>query len=209
VFHSLERDKDNLEKKQENLDRVLSTLTDSLQEMRELSAGLTLPELSTASLADVVNVALETHIERTRTKVTKDLATTPVHAPAFVNVCVYRFVQEALNNSFKHADGLGQHVILIVRGEDIEINVSDKGPGFGDNGRGKNTEMLGLLGMRDRIEAIGGQLDIKSRTTGCSLTACIALGKAQQLDTIDGNVTGNKTLERTNSHVEGQLDPAS
>ena len=45
-------------------------------------------------------------------------------------ICVYRFVQEALSNAYRHAGGAGQSVRLRVEGRRVVVEVSDAGPGF-------------------------------------------------------------------------------
>ncbi len=74
--------------------------------------------------------------------------------------CVYRIVQEALNNSAKYAQAENVTVTLAVSGQDIALAIIDDGIGFdpgGSAGRG-----LGLLGMRERIAQLGGSLAIES-----------------------------------------------
>ncbi len=74
--------------------------------------------------------------------------------------CVYRIVQEALNNSAKYAQAENVTVTLGVNGEDLTLEITDDGIGFdpcGNAGRG-----LGLLGMRERVAQLGGSLTIES-----------------------------------------------
>lgn len=72
---------------------------------------------------------------------------------------VYRLVQEALNNVLKHASAAGASVSARLVDRQIHIAVKDDGRGFDpetvDNGRG-------LLGMRERIELLGGEIDVRS-----------------------------------------------
>lgn len=78
--------------------------------------------------------------------------------------CIYRIVQEALNNAAKYADAQSVDVTLIADRDTVSLQISDDGKGFnpsGIAGRG-----LGLLGMRERIIELGGSLAIDSSPDG-------------------------------------------
>jgi signal transduction histidine kinase len=92
-----------------------------------------------------------------------------------VNVCLYRFLQEALTNVIKHARA--KHIVVALHGNDREVTLS-----VGDDGRGfdplKTTPSaekvggIGLLGMQERLELIGGKLELKSALgSGTTLVA--------------------------------------
>jgi signal transduction histidine kinase len=166
----------------EEPERIHSALADALRDIRSISAGLTMPEISAANLAEVIRLAIHGHESRTGTEVESDLSSLDVAASEPIKICVYRFVQEALNNSFKHAKGIGQSVHAHVELSSLAITVSDLGPGLpSDPIVGENSGM-GLVGLRDRIEALGGKLEIVSSPNGCSLTARLDLHSAFTMD---------------------------
>jgi signal transduction histidine kinase len=70
-------------------------------------------------------------------------------------------VSEALTNAAKHADASVVHVDLIVKGATIRLSIRDDGKGGADPDRGS-----GLLNIRDRVEALGGVLEIISPIGG-------------------------------------------
>ncbi|MDO0928050.1 histidine kinase [Streptomyces sp. TG1A-8] len=85
--------------------------------------------------------------------------------PAAVDLAAYRIVQEALTNVRKHAGAGARAEVSVVRvGPDIEVTVLDDGPGGaaapGDGGG------HGLLGMRERVTALGGTLTTGPRYGG-------------------------------------------
>lgn len=93
------------------------------------------------------------------------------------SITIYRFVQEALANACRHADGRGQKVSTTSTADQLHIQVSDLGPGFDSNGRGQSDEHLGLEGMRQRVESIGGTFRIQSKTgVGTHVVADLPLG---------------------------------
>ena len=93
---------------------------------------------------------------------------------------IARIVNEALNNGFKHAGGVGQSVDVSVKSGDLVIVVSDRGPGFPDIPSVAENESQGHLGlgsMRDQAESIGARLDFgrsAAQTTDVTVTLPIS-----------------------------------
>jgi signal transduction histidine kinase len=76
---------------------------------------------------------------------------------------VYRLVQEALTNVTKHADATHAEVSACESGGKVQIAVLDDGGGFDVKSA---TAGRGLLGMRERIELLGGQIEVSSKPGG-------------------------------------------
>lgn len=74
--------------------------------------------------------------------------------------CVYRVVQEALHNSEKHAAPTRVQIAVLERASWLEVEIEDNGRGF-DPGA-KRTGGLGILGMRERAQILGGSLTVSS-----------------------------------------------
>ena len=82
---------------------------------------------------------------------------------AAVGTCLYRVTQEALNNITKHAGARTVRIALQRRRDGtLRLTVADDGVGIAE-GAGKRQDAYGLLGMRERLRAVGGTLDIRSR----------------------------------------------
>jgi signal transduction histidine kinase len=135
---------------------------DALKDIRDISGGLSLPEVQSMSMSSALLACAGAHERRTGVRVTCDLDSTAVAVPTAIKICLYRFAQEGLNNGFKHAGGVGQRLSLSYAGGGIEVAVADSGPGFDPNS-GVVTSRLGLAGLRDRIVSLGGTLDIESQ----------------------------------------------
>lgn len=165
----------------DDVQAVESALRDALKEIRGMSSGLSLPKLEGASVRQAVEYAVMNHESRSRTRVklhaTDDLPKTA--SPVFLT-CLYRFVQEALNNAFRHAGGKDQSVKIMSEGGFLIVEVADGGPGFDSETlqpAADGTKGLGLIGLKDRISALGGELDIASSAgTGTRLKARFSLG---------------------------------
>ena len=80
-------------------------------------------------------------------------------------VALFRALQEALANVARHASGASTRVLIRVHADTILLRVADGGPGFADDGELSRAEAaghLGLVGMRERIVALGGAVRIRS-----------------------------------------------
>jgi len=146
----------------DDYERVRGALVESLAEIRNISAGLALPELARVSPAGALRLAARNHERRTGTTVTCEVDGLPSHMATPIKSCLYRFAQEALNNAYRHADGRGQRVSGACRDGMIEVEVTDTGPGF-EPGSEILGHHLGLTGMHDRVAALGGTLEIASQ----------------------------------------------
>jgi signal transduction histidine kinase len=90
------------------------------------------------------------------------------------SIIVYRVVQEALTNVIKHS--AASHVVVTVTctpGQDqLFFKIEDDGKGFETNGA-RTRQTYGLMGMRERVAAGGGQLRIASSPQGTIITVCL------------------------------------
>jgi signal transduction histidine kinase len=78
-----------------------------------------------------------------------------------IEASIYRIVQESLTNVVRHAHATRVDVILEWQGEKIVIVIEDDGVGF-DVQSARNADQLGLLGIQERAEMLGGALLIDS-----------------------------------------------
>jgi len=92
--------------------------------------------------------------------------------PDELKVCVYRLVQEALNNAVAHASAKNAWVMVIRGADKLSVTVTDNGRGF-DSQRVRG---MGLLGMEERVKRLGGILKIQSQAgRGTSVIAELPL----------------------------------
>ncbi|MFL5825200.1 MAG: sensor histidine kinase [Thermoleophilaceae bacterium] len=98
-----------------------------------------------------------------------DVRVTPlpreVRLPAEVEESAFRVVQEGLTNAMKHAPGAQVHVRLAVSGDAFEVEVRDWG-GAVPSVLAQTGSGLGLTGMRERIESLGGRLEAGPEADG-------------------------------------------
>jgi signal transduction histidine kinase len=88
----------------------------------------------------------------------------PENVPLSVKIIAYRVIQEALSNAYRRGPGADQGVCVRGEGSHLNIQVSDRGPGFTWPVEEERESHLGLLGMRERVESLGRRFEVESRT---------------------------------------------
>ena len=153
----------------EDFGSVQGALADALGEMRTIAAGLRTPELEGATPADIVRRAVADNERRAGTLATVDIKGVPSRAPLATKIALYRILSEALSNAARHGLGTGVAVTITQSGDgQMVAEVSDKGPGFDVRDRPRLGH-LGLTGMRERAELLGGRLELESSPGGGTL----------------------------------------
>jgi signal transduction histidine kinase len=153
----------------ELLDEALEQMTSGIRDLRELATGIHPSVLTDRGLG----AALEALANRSPMPV--ELGELPPRRlPTPVETTAYFVVAEALTNAAKHARCTHVHVSMRVEGGSVIVEVRDDGVGGADPSAGS-----GLRGLADRVNAMGGSLEIESppgeRTT---ISARIALSGA-------------------------------
>ena len=106
----------------------------------------------------------------------------PDETPLATKIALYRIIQEGLTNAWRHADGLGQCVRANVENESIRLEIIDSGPGFDAASMIGKEDHLGLVGIRERVESLGGSFQIESGTDGTCLIALLPLRSQGEFD---------------------------
>jgi PAS domain S-box-containing protein len=132
----------------------------ALAEMRTLLLELRPAALTQSRLVDLIRQLCDALIGRARLPI-KFTAEGDRTLPPEVQVAFYRIAQESLNNVFKYARATRVNVGLFFTPAEVHLEVCDDGIGF-DMSESKPTS-LGMRIMRERAEAIGAELLIKSK----------------------------------------------
>ncbi|WP_048709195.1 sensor histidine kinase [Microvirga massiliensis] len=163
------------EKQEQELRAMASALANALSEIRTISKGLMLPDIERLPLDEVVDRVVRVHEQRTRTKVTVDFRCPDQPLSHAIKICVYRFVQEGLNNAFRHAGGEGQTVTCLFKDSVLIVIVQDSGR-TGEGARVDLEAGLGLTGLRERVESLGGAFRIhRSESEGTRIEMNLAV----------------------------------
>jgi signal transduction histidine kinase len=134
--------------------RVADDLTTALDELRELSRGIHPAILTAGGLRPAVKALAR----RATVPVELDIDV-PARLPEPVEVAAYYVVSEALANTAKHANATTVHIRLRAPDAHLHLTIRDDGDGGAAPGGGS-----GLIGLTDRVEALGGTLTITSPT---------------------------------------------
>lgn len=94
-----------------------------------------------------------------------DVTGEPCDLPAGVDLAAYRIIQESLTNVIRHARAASARIAIAYRPADVVIQIDDDGRGVDEHGTSP-TEGNGLLGMRERASALGGELDAGPQAGG-------------------------------------------
>jgi signal transduction histidine kinase len=89
---------------------VQQVLSEAMTDIRTICSGLSLPHIEKQSLGDIVGEVSRGHERRTHTEVHHAVSGETAELPLHIKICVYRFLQEGLNNAYRHAGGAGQAV---------------------------------------------------------------------------------------------------
>jgi PAS domain S-box-containing protein len=104
-------------------------------------------------------------------------ADVPGVLPKDVSLCLYRIVQECLNNVIRHSAAKNAFVELRGGDKEIRLVVSDSGSGF-DLESVRSRKGIGLIGMRERLRLVGGTISIESQVaTGTSVDVRVPVGR--------------------------------
>ncbi|MDT7634819.1 MAG: hypothetical protein QOI50_6749 [Pseudonocardiales bacterium] len=134
------------------LSRVVDGLAEALEELQEISRGIHPAILTQGGLAP----ALRTLARRSTVPVELELGV-EVPLPGPVEVAVYYVVSEAVTNTAKHAHASTVRVAVEARDGVLELSIRDDGSGGADPTRGS-----GLIGLTDRVDALGGAIEVVS-----------------------------------------------
>jgi PAS domain S-box-containing protein len=150
----------DLPRVQAHLARLGTTAQQALKEMRLLVYQLRPLELETEGLVGALQQRLDA-VERRAGVETRLLVEGVIRLPSSVEEELYRIAREALNNALKHAAATSVVVRIRIAGEQLELEVTDNGKGFDQDSVGDKGG-LGLVGIRERVERLGGTLTVES-----------------------------------------------
>ena len=149
------------ERLQDSIDLVEKTTVN----IRDVMAELRPQVLDDYGLAASLRWYRERFSQRSGIKVDLETATIEdTRLPEAVETALFRITQEAFNNVIKHAQAASVSVAAVKAAESIYVTITDDGRGF-DASVGKSSQHLqnwGLVNMRERAEALGGQFQIES-----------------------------------------------
>ena len=150
----------------EQISDIIAGLTDVSDELQEISRGMHPAVLSRGGLGPAIKMLARRSTIPVELELTVDR-----RLPEYAEVAAYYVLAEALTNTAKHAQATEVRVSCEVDRANLCLRIRDDGVGGADLAGGS-----GLIGLKDRVEAVGGQLEIASIAgRGTSLSATIPL----------------------------------
>ena len=164
------------------LERARSRIEEALAEVRDISHRLRPVVLDTLGLPSALRHLGEEFAEHAQMAFFMRIGGRERDLPEAVNTVLFRITQEELTNIEKHAQASRVDLRLIYLGGEVRLTVADDGHGFdaeriqSDPRRG-----IGLLNMRERVEAIGGVFRVQSRPGSTRVVAQIGADAVRRL----------------------------
>ncbi len=163
---------------QQSLARLRGIAEHTLAELRRMISALRPTILDDLGLGAAIRWYVKEMVEPQGLRVSVNLSGLDVRLPYHVETAVFRIVQEAFTNILKHAHAREARVEAHLRDGQVRVTIADDGRGFEvasvpspREGRG-----MGLLGMRERAELLGGSVQVSSRPgTGTIIEAVIPM----------------------------------
>jgi len=150
------------------LDNLKSVAERTFQSVRNIALLLRPSMLDDLGLVAALEWQGREVSRRSETEVSVESESVPEDLPDEYKICIYRLVQEALNNAVRHSGARTAKVMVERQAKSIAVRVTDDGRGF-DPVRSRG---MGILGMEERMKRLGGTLRVESQPgKGATVTA--------------------------------------
>ncbi|SDO37693.1 two-component system, NarL family, sensor histidine kinase DegS [Alkalicoccus daliensis] len=154
-------DKQGIEQARIEIRDMKEMVKDSLAEVRRIIYDLRPMALDDLGLLPTLGKYLKNVEERTGIIIELRKMGREIRYPSEMEVAIFRFVQEAVNNAVKHADASLIQVKIDVKQDLITAVIKDDGKGF--DMTQKKEGSFGLIGMKERINMLDGKINIDSK----------------------------------------------
>lgn len=142
------------------LEQTLENTKTGLAETRRALVDLRASELESFGLTGGIRNLVQSAAERGGFKTEFHMDPLLDMLPEDIAHSLYRVVQEAAENILRHSGAKQVWVSLLPKGDSVELSIRDDGSGFDENELEK--DHLGIQGMRERVEMLGGEFIIRS-----------------------------------------------
>jgi len=152
----------------------------SLTELRRILSGLRPAILDDLGLVPAIRWFARTNLEGVGIHVVVKATSVPLELSPAIKTTLFRIVQEAVNNIVRHAGARSVTLVLQLNEGVVQLRVEDDGRGFDPSNASRDAvelQRLGLLGIRERAELLGGEFRVESAPEkGTRLQVSIPLG---------------------------------
>jgi signal transduction histidine kinase len=166
----------------ERLTKTINTVNDSAalvqelsQEVRTISHLLHPPLLDETGLASALRWYIDGFSERSKIRVDLEIPADFERLTREAETAIFRTVQECLTNIHRHAESPTARILVAITGSQVFVEVEDRGKGIPPEKQfemaSTGTPGVGIRGMRERLQQLGGSLDIHSNDNGTRIVA--------------------------------------
>ena len=160
------------EESKKMLDNAITNTKSGLTETRRTLVDLRSSELESYGLTKAIRNMGASSAERGGFRISFHLEEGMDVLSDEIGHCLYRTVQEVIENTLRHANAKNVDIHLLFVDDMVRLDVSDDGIGF--NTEIIEKEHLGIKGMRERVEMLGGSLSVESHPeSGTKVTAIL------------------------------------
>jgi len=164
ALHFIAKNESNPEKK-ENLEKVYRICSKSADEIRDISHQMMPRSLVENGLVEAINDLLETSFKYTDINHNFEHQDADTRFDERIEICLYRVLQELINNIIKHSNATQVEVFLYRRNDNLIFMVEDNGIGINKSSKKGH----GVLNIKSRIDMIKGSINFEPSTqTGTS-----------------------------------------
>lgn len=150
---------------QEELIDLKRQVRSGLEEIRKIIFNLRPMALDDLGLIPTLRKYVQDFEEKTKIRTIFDTVGKEMRLPSAMEAGIYRMVQEAFSNAYKHANPSYVALEITYQAQIVKIIVKDNGIGFHVDlieSRAKDSANFGLIGMRERVELLEGRMEIES-----------------------------------------------
>lgn len=163
-----------------NLSTSLRLAKQALQEIENISYLLHPPMLDEFGLSDALRWYTRGFRRRSGIDVKLTMSTPLDRLPREIEIAVFRIVQEGLTNVYRHSGSRRAHVYVELKGRYLAIELQDFGRGLHPFKASQpvDTVGVGIASMRERLQQLGGELDLRSGSKGTILRGTIPIERS-------------------------------
>jgi len=154
--------KEHTEEVLSKFDVLFGLVDNTIKTARKIMTDLRPEVLDLLGFIETIRQHLKAFQERYKIKCIFENSISSLELDSQQSVALFRIIQEALNNIAKHSKATELKVIIDLRNGKLLLEISDNGIGFDEN-RKTNSDSYGLIGMKERVFLLDGELTIKGK----------------------------------------------
>jgi len=152
---------DDLQQAKDELSNLKELVHDGVQNVRKVIYDLRPMSLDDLGLIPTLKKYINKFEKQTDLEVVLKIRGKRKSLPSSYQITIFRLIQEALNNIYKHAQATTSKVCIEYSKEQLNLLIIDDGRGF--NKEEVSSDKFGLVSMRERCELVGGSIKIDSK----------------------------------------------